>query len=1729
MSVVQRWHTLPPDPIWKPPPQEPIVLEKLVDANDIFYRKIQNIGLDTAFIRSILSNFDGFMSKVLNACREPLWDSEHVIREDFKAVYPDEPVPRAIRVVMARLMSLGEIKHRIRMADMDPDVFLKPTVEQAVWGTDCNGNPNYYKFDMNAITHHIGIRPSAGSLRYKPPRRPGESIVAGTGLDPVHLSGIQVEMDSPSRKESWGAVSQRMACCAEHVGQSEGCWISLVPGQMWGMPIPYVLVTKDHWEDLSKDVKLPDFIPQVGTAFKDADLYGGWHAQIQENWEILAPEITAVYLAYVNRLDDQVADGKPLSFDPFDLIPDKYISLVVATVKLLFLYNEVYCMDSVMPSERDFVNSEWFKVHSMPQYWTEETRGGLKLSDKIRLKNLNGTRMATAVELKKFDDDIQRVPTALITFPTLGIVQAEVRLLMTHIGKMTKIAPDVERATAILQRYPAQKRPRKLIEIVEAWNTAVEDTAAYQHEINVQLKVLRNKGIVTKIDLRVNIPAPDRNQLEVWEAAIDKSEILRDARKMDVQIDLPKAVQNLVDSAIAMPVTVDIPVLDRESLLELEKERVRLVASAKIFEETLKRDVNLARKEGGIVSVIAGLRDTSGKADALAEVTVTYETATKNVKNDAETLIKIKGNANATLLRIAADYVAKVTEKKTAAIKQLEISLQAPSNLKRLLLADELKTIPGMDQYVVNYNKRVEALGRLYIDVPKDKRAGYDLVWKTSLYDKAKDLLNALKTLITTPNDVNQRAVLGMLDTAEAAIIAENNKYETPEEKRAREAEEARKKAEQEAKEKVAREEKERKKLADEAEAAKKTQETLTAAKTSEEWEEAVLVEYELRPDSSSSPWDPRPWNKSVDKETMVRAWNVAQRGGTLDEFNRSDLLNNMASLYASRFTRLRKNTTFVLLAKECSFIGDNGLVPGGARGDATADDHAATYQNLIWIQMWTNPTRRLPLVYAFIQLYRYMLFSGENAFLQRTIGLALVAAHNPVMDIPVPAEHQPRERYTLKKSERAARDANALGLPPIPTAGSPLIVAGDHTYDASSCPYDSLFAAVFKLPQSKMQQLMANANVVFPLRATKCLDADVGKLVADIFLDISIVQRTTDGGICHSRPGWASCLQGNAVSAQGDPRELFTNLVTFYGLSENVKVVTLLGIAPTPDPLVTTPNTNAIMFSDVSNTRATPVNMPLKFDNFMLVSCLSFQTIVGHWISHVRDPREHQWWKFDPYNNQLGGRGPPIRHQLSNAEGGFNDVPAIVNSPDTKAWFYVLMDPAWEIGPKPVVQKKSVGLTNLGNTCYQNASLQCLFRAGEFSYLIQKYDGSNDMIRQLGVLFGALSSAADVLFYPGDFVSSLQPPFNDPSKQQDAHEFVMHLLGNVGDSSKDKDLESEPNQHVLKQAIGTWAGKERSTLTYPLCKINRTKTDEMIQLQVAIPSGIDEITLSDCILYTFKPENMDKDFKFDKDDACPPGSVPDPTQVERVRAIEEEPDILLLHLKRFNEVRDTAGNFTGYTKNSTRVTFTDILDVPVYNKGSIKFRLFGITYHNGDNPRHGHYIAYCSRKSISGDDTWELIDDGHVHEPVSFSTVMARDVSNSMPYMLFYERVDKKRVYQTALGLINMAPPLTEAHKQYPGFLENLGNLEAPDAFSNNQGRIFFLQNLRKIKAADRTAKVLAEVTNFIPVPDMESLQRFKQNDPKFDQALQWLQTGTPFEKTEGRIHFEQTRQLRK
>jgi ubiquitin carboxyl-terminal hydrolase 8 len=345
-----------------------------------------------------------------------------------------------------------------------------------------------------------------------------------------------------------------------------------------------------------------------------------------------------------------------------------------------------------------------------------------------------------------------------------------------------------------------------------------------------------------------------------------------------------------------------------------------------------------------------------------------------------------------------------------------------------------------------------------------------------------------------------------------------------------------------------------------------------------------------------------------------------------------------------------------------------------------------------------------------------------------------------------------------------------------------------------------------------------------------------------------------------------------------------------------------------------------------------------------------------------------------------------------------------------------------------------SVGLHNLGNSCFLNSTVQCLNHIDPLTqyFVNEKYSKDLNERNPLGSGGTVAIAYASLLkkMWAGQHsilvprllkqtVASFAPQF-DNSYQHDSHEFCQFLMDGLHEDLnrvKKKPYVEELDGWGMEDqraAIESWRkhllrhdsiivdhcqGMHRSHLTCPQCGRESIKFDVYSSISLPLPTDKVKTTikLEDCIEKFMEAEQLDERDAY----YCP--NCRRHVCALKLIALWTVPDILILHLKRFTfdtcmlsggMLRSKVDSTVEFPINGLDLTKQvlgpiDLNAPPIYN-------LFGVSEHSGPTANSGHYTATV-RNSVDGQ--WYRCNDSHV------GLTSGEAAITGGAYMLFYKR----------------------------------------------------------------------------------------------------------------------------
>lgn len=291
-------------------------------------------------------------------------------------------------------------------------------------------------------------------------------------------------------------------------------------------------------------------------------------------------------------------------------------------------------------------------------------------------------------------------------------------------------------------------------------------------------------------------------------------------------------------------------------------------------------------------------------------------------------------------------------------------------------------------------------------------------------------------------------------------------------------------------------------------------------------------------------------------------------------------------------------------------------------------------------------------------------------------------------------------------------------------------------------------------------------------------------------------------------------------------------------------------------------------------------------------------------------------------------------------------------------------------------------GMPNYGNTCYQNALLQCLLAVP--SGLLHA-DHRDDF------LVGLLSSQAGTNGGGGSarvfYDAFTRPLFGHDGTQQDAHELFRALLGHC--------LRLAEEEKFVSWFEAGAKGQRRFRIRCGAChSLVETPVADFYDVSLSLESPecipLGSISLEDekeeetgwkgsgisvegLLKNSLKQDLPVLDFFHEK---CPRRGDPGVATTSRCEVLRWPRDLLVLHIQRFRKIQ----------KRKRTLIEKDL--TPVYPSPSIqqaggdcRWELRGIVVHEGRSVDSGHYTAIVKRpcRDDRGGDGWYYCSDEHV------------------------------------------------------------------------------------------------------------------------------------------------------
>ncbi|XP_075297292.1 ubiquitin carboxyl-terminal hydrolase 36 [Opisthocomus hoazin] len=364
---------------------------------------------------------------------------------------------------------------------------------------------------------------------------------------------------------------------------------------------------------------------------------------------------------------------------------------------------------------------------------------------------------------------------------------------------------------------------------------------------------------------------------------------------------------------------------------------------------------------------------------------------------------------------------------------------------------------------------------------------------------------------------------------------------------------------------------------------------------------------------------------------------------------------------------------------------------------------------------------------------------------------------------------------------------------------------------------------------------------------------------------------------------------------------------------------------------------------------------------------------------------------------------GPPAKQGSGRAPGGPGDgVPA----PQKVLFPAERLSMKWER-----IYRVGAGLHNLGNTCFLNATVQCLtYTPPLASYLLSREHGRSCqqggfcmMCVMQNHMIQAFANSGNVI-KPVSFIRDLKKIARHIrfGSQEDAHEFLRYTIDAMqraclsGCTKLDRQTQATTLVHQI------FGGYLRSRVKCSVCKNVSDTYDPYLDLALEIKHAADIVRALELFV---RPDVLGGE------DAYMCAKCKKKVSASKRFTIHRASNVLTLSLKRFD---------FGGGKITKDVGYPEFLNIRPYmsqnNGDAVLYGLYAVLVHSGYSCHAGHY--YCYVKASNGQ--WYQMNDDLVRS----SNIKV--VLNQQAYLLFYLRIPGPR--KSSEG------PIAKAASSLPG-----------------------------------------------------------------------------------------------
>lgn len=358
-------------------------------------------------------------------------------------------------------------------------------------------------------------------------------------------------------------------------------------------------------------------------------------------------------------------------------------------------------------------------------------------------------------------------------------------------------------------------------------------------------------------------------------------------------------------------------------------------------------------------------------------------------------------------------------------------------------------------------------------------------------------------------------------------------------------------------------------------------------------------------------------------------------------------------------------------------------------------------------------------------------------------------------------------------------------------------------------------------------------------------------------------------------------------------------------------------------------------------------------------------------------------------------------------------------------------------------------GLQNLGNSCFMNATLQCLAYTPALAQLLCEANHSKQCKSRSFCALCAMERLVPSLLLggkqtviPRKLFRNL-PAINDlltPGCQEDAHEFIQSLLDRLETAFDASAPASTPKP--MNPIRKLFTGATKTSIECVKCRRVSVTEEPFCCLSLEIDKS--NVDLCEALEIFTRDELLRGDDKY----SC--GHCQRKCVAHKRLTLSKLPPVLVLHLKRFSVHFEAAHHRQGSTrKMAAHVAFPETLDFKALQRLihdadreraliDAEYELFAVLVHSGPQLGYGHYYALVK----APDGHWFRCNDAQV------MAVSAKHVLSEQGYVVFYRRkttnlmrCELKRMQRKQPQLVQ---PAQEAHDQAEEKVVDAKDLEA-------------------------------------------------------------------------------------